>query len=143
MGTFSVITEIEPSLLTYWMSFAGWQNIRIVQPGIARKFQVVYMPSGDRDVSYIDTVVGVAQPQYNDGAFLQFGFNTSIFDTASGQVNDMLIVGNAETTVFTNQAQNLPFGVFWAFVKPMIIQYSVGGVSYTRAILNKVSGVSI
>ena len=53
-------------------------------------------------------------------------------------INEPLIVGNATTTVNSGYYQNLPYGTFWAVNDPVVIKYDFSGVTYRRAIKNRI-----
>jgi hypothetical protein len=142
LGTQRVIDSIDNNLLAFWSSFAGWTNIRVIVSGIARKFQLISVPYGDRNVGFFDTGIGINTPQYNDGAY-EFGGTTPIYGGAYDGVNEMLILGRDRTTVNTPLYQNLPYGSFWAFTKPLIIQYTYNGSVYQRAISHKINQINI
>jgi hypothetical protein len=46
-------------------------------------------------------------------------------------------MGNSTTTT-DEYTESLPFGTFWAVVDPVIIRYTSGVSTYTRAVVNRV-----
>ncbi len=144
MGKQRAISSISSDLIGYWQTFAGWTNIRVIHPGMARKFQVVSVPFGDREAGYYDTVVGAVVPQYNDGAYQTNILATApIYNGETDPANDTLVLGNDRTTVLTDTVQNLPYGTFWAITHPLIIEYTVSGTTYRRAIRHKINEVGL
>lgn len=131
MGTQRVVSELDADLAALWESENGWTNIRVIRPGIARKFQTLALVRGDRSVSNENG------PAWNAGAYLRTN-NTPIYNYETNTVNDMLVLGNAESTISTDQTQNLPFGTFWAMNDPMVIEYVFSDVTYRRAIKNRI-----
>ena len=131
MGSQRVIDSIDIEILELWQSSNGWNNIRVVRPGIARKFQAITMVRGDRDVGNGNNAA------YSDS-------NSAIYNTTgiNMPINDMLIAGHAETTIHDYYNKNLPFGTFWAMNDPVVIEYefdSLGVVeTYRRAIKHRV-----
>ena len=131
MGSQRVITEIDQAIINLWEANNGWTNISVIRSGIARKFQALSMVRGDRDVSDNNG------PAWNSGAYLE-DTNTPIYNYQTNTVNDMLILGNATTTVFTADHQNLPYGTFWAMNDPIVIQYDFSDSTYRRAIKHRI-----
>ena len=136
MGAQRVITDIDAELIELWQDSNGWENIKVIRPGIARKFQVVSMVRGNLPV---DNGSG---PAWNSGAYLS-DENTPIFDVETNTVNDMMVVGHADTTVSNNYNQNLPFGTFWALNDPVVIEYDFSFVKYRRAIKNRIDETTL
>ncbi len=145
MGKQRVVSSIDSNLLNYWATYTAgggseWTNIRVIHPGIARKFQVVSVPFGDREAGYYDTVVGAVVPQYNDGAYQTNILVTApIYNGETDPANNTLVLGNADSTIHTNAVQNLPYGTFWAITHPLIIEYTASGTTYRRAIRHKIN----
>lgn len=131
MGSQRVITEIDPEIIEVWQNNNGWQNIRVIRPGIARKFQVLSMVRGNISVS---DNPGVA---WNSGAYLE-DRNTPIYNYETNTVNDMLIVGRDTTTNPSAYTQTLPYGTFWALNDPIVIEYDFSDSTYRRAIKNRI-----
>jgi hypothetical protein len=136
MGTQRVITEIDPELIELWENNNLWENIRVIRSGIARKFQALSMVRGNFAVASQD---GVA---WNSGAYLE-NTNTPIYNYQTNTVNDMLVLGHAETTVLNNYNENLPFGTFWAMNDPVVIEYEFSAVTYRRAIKNRIDETTL
>jgi hypothetical protein len=113
-----------------------WENIRVIRSGIARKFQALSMVRGNFAVASQD---GVA---WNSGAYLE-NTNTPIYNYQTNTVNDMLVLGHAETTVLNNYNENLPFGTFWAMNDPVVIEYEFSAVTYRRAIKNRIDETTL
>ncbi len=144
MGTQRTVDTIDSDLVSYIQNTSGWSNIRVIHSGIARKFQVVSIPYGSDYAGYIDPGVGIPMPQYNDGVYeTSLTQQSPIYSGTYDAINQMLIVGRSETTVFTSESQNLPYGTFWAITHPLIIEYTVGGNKYTRAIKHKINEVTL
>jgi hypothetical protein len=136
MGTQRVITDIDEEIIQLWENNNAWENIRVIRPGIARKFQALSMVRGDRNVSSENG------PAWNAGAYLN-DENTPIYNYQTNTVNDMLVVGNASTTVSNDYNQNLPFGTFWAMNDPLVIEYIYSDVTYRRAIKHRISETTL
>ena len=138
MGKQVQITSIDPELLEYWADNNLWENIRVVRPGLARKFQVLSMVRGEPEqVSSYD-----ADNTANNTAYLDTT-STSLYDVHTNPINDLLIVGRPETTVSTNYRQNLPWGTFWAMNDPVVIEYVFSDVTYRRAIKNRIDETTL
>ncbi len=131
MGTQRVVTEIDPEILEVWQTENEWTDITVIRPGIARKFQALALVRGNTDVSDENG------PAWNAGAYLPTT-DTSIYNYAKNTVNDMLVLGHEGTTVSTPYTENLPFGTFWALNDPMVIQYTLSGAVYRRAIKHRI-----
>ena len=133
MGKEVSITSIDPELIEFWENQNGWTNIQVVRNGRARKFQALAVPTGDRDASVTNN------PAFNSGGYTDPESNmiSPIYNSTYTGINDLLIMGNSDTTISNNYNQNLPFGTFYAVVDPVVIKYENGG-TYTRAILNRV-----
>jgi len=58
-------------------------------------------------------------------------------------INELLIVGSGNTTIFTNTTQNLPFGTFWAMNDPIVIGYNFSGIPLSRAIKNRIDETTL
>ena len=131
MGSQRVIDSIDSEILELWQSSNGWNNIRVVRPGIARKFQAITMVRGDRDVGNGNNAA------YSDD-------NSAIYNTTgiNMPINDMLIAGHAETTIHDYYNKNLPFGTFWAMNDPVVIEYEFESISvvetYRRAVKHRI-----
>jgi len=136
MGKQTVVSDVDTEIIEYWESRNFWENIQVIRPGIARKFQVLSMTRGNYDVGVNS---GVA---WNTGAYLP-DTNKPIFNYEKNSINDMLVVGRAETTVSAEYTQNLPFGTFYAMNDPIVIQYEFSGVTYTRAIKNRIDETTL
>ena len=137
MGKETFINTIDSELLEYWQNQNSWTDIRIIRTGRARKFQLLAIPKGNIAASLNNG------PSWNSGAYTDRVsnsiFNSPIYNNQNTGINDLLITGNASTTVNNNYNENLPFGTFWAVVDPVIIQYTSDGDVYTRAIVNRVT----
>jgi hypothetical protein len=139
MGTQRVINSIDPEIIEYWETNNLWTNIRVIRPGIARKFQCISLVRG-----YIDT--GNQQgPAWNSGAYLSWDYEeeTPIYNTNTNTVNDMLVIGRDSTTNPDNYTQTLPFGTFWAMNDPLVIEYVFSDVTYRRAIKNRIDETTL
>jgi hypothetical protein len=159
------IKSIDPNLLALWTAdavdtFADFTNAQILKKGTARKFQVLSMTSGDAQGA--DTYPGeqISRLWYNDNYFnTNLGDNyaaggeaymdainsNGLFNT-SGQnmpINDLLIVGQSQTTFSNNVLQNLPFGTFYAVNDPIIVGYSFSGNPISRAIKNRIDETTL
>jgi hypothetical protein len=122
MGTQHRIDVIDPALIQVWQTYTGWQNIRVIRPGIARKYQMLSMTEGDRPSSYFDyAIVGAREPEYNSGSYMWDQSNQP------SRINDVLVLENDAT-----------YGIVWALIDPIFIEYTSGGTTYRRAIRNKV-----
>ena len=135
MGKETVINTIDTELIEWWQTNNSWTNITVIRKGRARKFQALAVPNGNRDGSNNNG------PAWNAGAYTDpdsdFADNTIYSNSFTG-INDLLVMGNS-TTVTTEYTQSLPFGTFWAVVDPVVIRYTSGGNTYTRAIVNRVT----
>lgn len=132
MGSQRTIDSVDTELIELWENNNGWQNIRVVRPGTARKFQALTMVRGD-DLHGIGNGNEAAYSMFNTAIYNQYGINMPI--------NDMLIAGHEETTINNNYNQNLPYGTFWAMNDPIVIEYefdSAGVETYRRAIKNRI-----
>lgn len=130
MGVQRVINSIDEELIELWENNNSWSNIRVVRPGIARKFQALTMVRGNIGVG------GGNSAAYTDE-------NSAIYDTTGERtpINDMLIAGEDATTTSNSYTQNLPYGTFWAMNDPVVIEYdypSAGVDTYRRAIKNRI-----
>lgn len=130
MGSQRVIDSIDSEILELWQSSNGWSNIRVVRPGIARKFQAITMVRGDRNVG------GGNNAAYSEN-------NSRIYNTTGIRmpINDMLIAGHEETTISDNYKENLPYGTFWAMNDPIVIEYEFDSIdveTYRRAIKHRI-----
>jgi hypothetical protein len=132
MGVQRAIDSIDSEIIELWETNNSWSNIRVVRPGIARKFQAITMVRGDdfhgvgngNSAAYIDQASAI----YN-----RTGINMPI--------NDMLIAGHDSTTISNLYTQNLPYGTFWAMNDPLVIEYeydSAGVETYRRAIKHRI-----
>lgn len=139
MGTQRVINSLDIELVEFWETNNLWENIRVIRPGIARKFQCLSMVRGDRSTSHNNG------PAWNASAYLSWNYDTStpIYDTDTNTVNDMLVLGNADTTLNGEYSQNLPFGTFWAMNDPLVIEYVFSDVTYRRAIKNRIDETTL
>jgi hypothetical protein len=135
MGTEVAINSIDPELIEYWGNVHSWSNISVVRKGRARKFQALAIPQGNIDASNNNG------PEWNAGAYTlpDGSFSTPYYNNELTGINDLLIMGEASTTVSNDYIQNLPFATFYAVVDPVVIRYENGGDTYTRAIVNRVS----
>jgi hypothetical protein len=136
MGTQKQITEIDSEIISVWEDENNWGNIRIIRPGIARKFQALSMVRGDRDISEQD------DPAWNASAYLNVE-NTAVYNYQTNTVNDMLVIGRDTTTNPNNYEQTLPFGTFWAMNDPLVIEYEFSDVTYRRAIKNRIDETTL
>lgn len=134
MGTETAINTIDIELIEYWENANGWTDISVIRPGRARKFQALAIPRGNNDASDNNG------PAWNAGAYTlpDGSFNLSYFNNQLTGINDLLIMGESSTTISNDYIQNLPFATFYAVVDPIVIRYTSGGDSYTRAIVNRV-----
>lgn len=110
----------------------GWTAT--AHAGRARKYQLLAIPNGSIAGSDTNT------PAFNAAAYTDptGDLSNTIYNNQFTGINDLLIEGNATTTINTNYTQNLPFGTFYAVVDPVIIRYTSGENTYTRAIVNRV-----
>jgi hypothetical protein len=142
MGKQVVITDIDANIKTYWQNANGWTNLTVVKPGIARKFQVLNMPKGSFESSGLPNADNYAAA--NAAAYTSPNDTvTPVYNVTNNPVNDLLQVGFARTTVSNSTFQNLPFGTFFAVTDPVIITYSSGGSTYTRAIKNRIDETTL
>lgn len=132
MGVQRVITDLDAELIHLWEENNGWENIRVIRPGMARKFQALSMVRGNSSVS------NESGPAWNAGAYLRTD-NTPIYNYETNTVNDMLVLGRDSTTVSNDYNQNLPFGTFWAMNDPIVIEYVFSAVTYRRAIKHRIA----
>ncbi len=134
MGKDTTITSIDTELIEYWENANGWTDITLIRPGRARKFQALAIPVGNNDGSRNNG------PAWNAGAYtLPDGtFNPSYYNNQLTGINDLLIMGESSTTISNDYIQNLPFATFYAVVDPIVIRYTSGGDTFTRAIVNRV-----
>ena len=140
MGVQRVINSIDTELIEFWETNNDWSNIRVIRPGIARKFQVLSMVHGNYSVSYNDG------PAWNAGAYLDYNNGrqiNNICDIESNTVNDMLVVGGTDNLVLTDYLQSLEFGTFWAMNDPVVIEYEYSDVTYRRAIKNRIDETTL
>jgi hypothetical protein len=135
MGKETFINTIDTELIQFWESANSWTNIAVIRKGRARKFQALSVPNGNRGGSDNNG------PAWNAGAYTDpsndFTDNT-IYNNSFTGINDLLVMGESTTTT-TGTTQSLPFGTFWAVVDPVIIRYTSGESTYTRAIVNRVT----
>lgn len=136
MGAQRVISEIDPNLIAVWESANAWSDIRVIRNGVARKFQVLSMVRGDRAVS------DNGGPAWNSGAYLD-SENTPIYNYETNTVNEMLVLGRADTTVLNTTNMNLPYGTIWALNDPVVIEYNHSDVVYRRAIKNRIDETTL
>lgn len=136
-GMQCAINSIDEAIVNLWETQNSWQNIRVVRPGIARKFQAmtIYRGNDENDVG-----------DGNDAAYSSY--NTAIYNTTGigSPVNAMLTAGHATTTINTATTQNLPYGTFWAVTDPVVIEYECeteGVATYRRAIRNLIMETSL
>lgn len=134
MGTERTIDDIDIELKELWENNNDWINIRVIRPGTARKFQALAMVKGNTDPSYNEG------PAWNAEAYLPYDYanSTPVYNAQTNTINDMLVIGNAETTVSNNYNQNLPYATFWAVNDPVVIEYEYSAVTYRRAIKNRI-----
>lgn len=134
MGKETTINTIDIELIEYWENNNSWENITVIRPGRARKYQALAIPQGNTDASQNNG------PAWNAAAYtLPDGtFNTSYYNNQLTGINDLLIMGESSTTISNNYIQNLPFATFYAVVDPIVIRYNIGADTYTRAIVNRV-----
>lgn len=134
MGTERTITDVDDELKELWGNQNLWENIRVIRPGTARKFQALAMVKGNTDPSYN------AEPAWNAEAYLPWDYKSStpVYDAQTNPINDLLILGHDQTTVSNDYAQNLPYATFWAVNDPVVIEYELSSVTYRRAIKNRI-----
>lgn len=135
MGKENAITTIDPEILEWWTNRNGWTDITVIRTGRARKFQLLAIPNGNLNASNNNG------PAWNAAAYTDptGDIANTIYNNQFTGINDLLIEGHATTTISNNYNQNLPFGTFWAVVDPVIIQYTSGGNTYRRAVVNRVT----
>jgi hypothetical protein len=176
MGVQSVVTDIDQSFLNFIYNYDNSdaapfppsfsnQTIKVVRPGIARKFQVLSMYSGgvfpdfDKNTNIQSFSVnefiadlsgyivgngraylgfGDTNPLFNNGSPFK---NTSVggqINSSSDIVNDLLIVGDSSSSNVDGQSYqaNLPFGTFWVLNDPIFITFNVSSGTYQRAVKN-------
>lgn len=135
MGSEARITAIDPEIIEYWESANGWSDITVIRPGRARKYQALAVPEGSRSASY------QGGPGWNSSGYtLPSGsFDVPYYNNQNAAINDLLIMGYSSSTISNDYSQNLPWATFWAVVDPVVIRYTSGGDSYTRAIVNRVT----
>jgi hypothetical protein len=140
MGAQRVINSIDAELIEFWETNNQWSNIKVIRPGIARKFQVLSMVHGNYSVSYNN------EPAWNAGAYLDYDNGRSIDNICNlenNTVNDMLVVGGADNLVLTDYTQSLEFGTFWAMNDPVVIEYEYSLATYRRAIKNRIDETTL
>ena len=134
MGKESFINSIDIELIEYWQNANSWSDITLIRKGRARKFQALAVPNGLTNASDNNG------PAWNAGAYTDpdgdFA-NCPFYNNQNAGINDLLITGNSTTTT-GEYTQSLPFATFWAVVDPVVIRYTSGGNTYTRAIVNRV-----
>lgn len=135
MGKEMVITDIDVEIKEWWETQNAWADITVIRPGCARKYQALAIPYGNIDPSYNEG------PEWNAAAYTSDNVNIPYFNgqNMSGGINDLLQMGYGSTTITNNYNQNLPFATFWAVIDPVVIQYTFSDVTYTRAIVNRVT----
>ena len=163
LGTEMAITGIDPNLLALWTAdsadiLADFSNATILKNGSARKFQVLSMTSGAADAGgtfigedtsrlWYDTVSGSNAAQYGAGgeAYMDPFNSNSLFNTGgfAMPINDLLIVGQGQTTFSNNIMQNLPFGTFWAVNDPIVVGYQFSSAPVSRAIKNRIDETTL
>jgi len=134
MGKETFINTLDIELIEYWQTNNSWSDITVIRKGRARKFQALAVPNGSTNGSDNNG------PAWNSGACTDPNerfTNCPIYNNELAKINDLLIMGEPTTTI-TEYTQSLPFGTFWAVVDPVIIRYTSGGNTYTRAIVNRV-----
>ncbi len=142
MGRQVVITEIDSQIKTNWQNNNGWTNITVIKPGIARKFQALAMPRGDIAASALPSATDYAAA--NEVAYTSpNNVPTPIFNSTKNGINDLLQIGFATTTISNNNTKNLPFATFYAVNDPVVISYTSGGLTYTRAIKNRIDETTL
>jgi hypothetical protein len=134
MGKETFINTIDQELIQYWENLNTWSNITVIRKGRARKYQLLAVPNGSINGSENNG------PAWNAAAYTDptGDLANTIYDNQFTGINDLLIEGHATTTISNDYNQNLPFGTFWAVIDPVIIRYTSGGTTYTRAIVNRV-----
>ena len=141
MGTQRTVSAIDHELIQLWETENLWENIRVVRPGIARKFQLLSMVHGNTNTGGIDE-----GPAWNALAYLAHDQGReidNICDNETSPVNDMLVCGEEDNRVLTDYTQSLPFGTFWAMNDPMVIEYEFSAVTYRRAIKNRIDETTL
>ena len=136
MGAQKQVNEIDSEIINAWENANGWSNIRVIRPGIARKFQALSMVRGDRSISYNNG------PAWNAEAYLN-DTNTDVYNYETNTVNDMLVIGRDVETNPNNYEQTLPFATFWAMNDPIVIEYVFSNVTYRRAIKNRIDETTL
>jgi len=134
MGKETFINSVDKEIIEYWENANTWTDIAVIRKGRARKFQALAVPNGNKGAS------DNTDPAWNAGAYTDpnGNFNSCpIYNNANTGINDSLIIGNATTTT-SEYTESLPFGTFWAVVDPVVIRYTSGGSTYTRAVVNRV-----
>lgn len=146
MGTQMPITSIDNEILELWALENSWSNIKVIRPGIARKFQVLSVVRGNIAPGEPDSV------EYNTGAYLTGDYTddpynpiwaTNIYDAETNTVNDTLVVGRTNSTYPSSYEESLPYGTFWAINDPVVIQYEYSNVVYRRAIKNRITETTL
>jgi len=136
MGTEMEITAIDPNIINLLelQDTPGTPPVQIIRNGRARKFQILSMVSGN--------INGGTTGYGNDPAYTA---SNDVFDItgASFNINDALIVGDANTTNPTTDTQTLPFGTFWAVNEPIIVQYTFSSSPRQRAIKNRIDETTL
>ena len=164
LGTEMAITGIDQNLLNLWTNtandyFADFSSATILKNGSARKFQVLSMVSGYAVAGGGFIGEDTSRLWYNDYSgsnAIQYGgagesymdpFNNNGLFNQGGQnmpINDLLIVGNGQSTFSNNVMQNLPFGTFWAVNDPIIVGYKFSGdTPISRAIKNRIDETTL
>jgi hypothetical protein len=134
MGKESFINSLDTELIHYWEDENSWSDITLIRKGRARKFQALAIPNGSKAASDNNG------PAWNAGAYTDptGNFeNCPFYNNENTGINDLLIMGNSTTTT-GEYTQSLPFATFWAVVDPVVIRYTSGPNTYTRAIVNRV-----
>ena len=132
MGSQMVINSVDPDTISYWLNEEGdsfFENVQVIRPGIARKFQVLSVVSG-----FPENSLGSTGNEY------AYSTPNPIFDvTGSGNdVNNLLIVGS-DTSV-----NNVPpFGTFWVMNDPIVVRYTFSYASVQKAIKNRISETTL
>jgi hypothetical protein len=138
MGADATITSIDIEIIEAWQNAYNWTDITVIRPGRARKYQALAIPNGSNNASLNPG------PAWNAAAYTApsggpVDANIPYYNPQNAAINDLLIMGYSSTTVSNNYTQNLPWATFWAVVDPVVIQYTSGGDTYTRAIVNRVT----
>ena len=134
MGKETFINSIDTELIEYWENANTWSDITLIRKGRARKFQALAVPNGSKAASDNNS------PAWNAGAYTDPDGdfeNCPFYNNQNTGINDLLIMGNSTTTT-GEYTQSLPFATFWAVVDPVVIRYTSGANTYTRAIVNRV-----